>query len=73
MHDTLEEVGLIVDRRLAKVSLPKALDLLMDCYYNDVDGIQEVCTSHGLCSELVRRVQRSRYEDFVLVNMHTFN
>jgi len=66
-RDTLEEVGLLMDRKLAKVSLPKALDLLMDCYYNDLTGIKEACTSHGLCSELVKRIQRSRYEDFILV------
>ncbi|KAF4394150.1 hypothetical protein G4B88_000661 [Cannabis sativa] len=58
-------VGILMDRRLAKVNLQGASDLLRSCYANN-EGIKEVCRFKKLLSELVKRVQHARYEDFVL-------
>ena len=40
-RDTLEEVGLLVNRNLAKVNLYDALDLLRSCYFNNLQARYE--------------------------------
>lgn len=34
-REELEDVGILINRGLAKVSLPEASDLLRICYFND--------------------------------------
>lgn len=63
-RDTLEEVGILMNRLLAKVNLQNASDLLRLCYVND-KGMRDVCSCKKLLSDLVKRVQRARYEEFV--------
>lgn len=65
-RDTLEDVGLLMNRSLSKVNLQEASDLLRFSYVNDNKGVKEVCSCNFLLEELVKRVQRARYEDFVL-------
>lgn len=64
-REELEDVGILINRGLAKVSLPEASDLLRICYFND-EAVKEVCSCNLLLTELVKRVQQARYEDFVL-------
>lgn len=64
-REELEDVGILINRSLAKVNLLAASDLLRLCYFND-DAVKEVCSCNLLLTELVKRVQRARYEDFVL-------
>lgn len=64
-RNTLEEKGLLMNRVLANVNLQEASDLLRFCYVSD-EGMKEVCSLNALLSELVRRVQQARYEDFVI-------
>ena len=66
-RDTLEEVGLLVNRNLAKVNLYDALDLLRSCYFNNLSGVMRVCGCHVLVTELLKRVQQARYEEFILI------
>ena len=47
------------------VNLQEASDLLRFCYVND-EGVKDVCSCNVLLTELVTRVQRTRYEEFVL-------
>ena len=42
-HETLEEVGIIMNRILAKVNLQQASDLLRFRYFND-ECVKEVCS-----------------------------
>lgn len=65
-RDTLEEVGILMNRSLANVNLQDASDLLRFCYVND-EGVKDVCSCNVLLTELVKRVQRARYEEFVLI------
>jgi len=66
-RDTLEVEGLLVNRCLAKVNLKEASDLLRFSYFNNDEGVMEVCRCDVLLTDLFHRVQRARYEDFVLL------
>lgn len=63
---TLEDVGILMNKNLSTVNLQKASDLLRVCYFND-KGVMDVCSCKVLLGELVKRVQRARYERFVLI------
>lgn len=64
-RDKLEDVGLLMKRSLANVNLFEASDLLRICYFND-KFVKDVCSCNVLLTELFKRVQKARYEDFVL-------
>lgn len=66
-RETLEEVGLLINRCLARVNVQEASDLLRFSYFNNDEGVKEVCRCDVLLTELFKRVQRARYEDFVLL------
>ena len=66
-RDTLEEEGLLVNRCLAKVNLKEVSDLLRFSYFNNDEGVMDVCRCDVLLADLFHRVQRARYEDFVLL------
>lgn len=71
-RDTLEEVGLLVRRGLARVNLQEASNLLRVSYYNNDEGIKAVISFEKLMMEFFKRVQRARYEDFVLTLAHAY-
>lgn len=55
-----------MDRRLAKVNLQEASDLVRLCYVNNKEGLRGVCSLNKLLNDLIKRVQRARYEQFIL-------
>lgn len=61
-RETLEDVGLLINRRLAHANLEEASKLLRFCYFND-EAVKEVCSFHVLLTELIKRVQQARYEE----------
>lgn len=63
---TLEDFGILMNQNLSMVNPQKASDLLRICYFND-KGVMDVCSCKVLLQELVKRVQRARYERFVLI------
>lgn len=63
-RDRLEEAGILMNRLLAKVNLPQALDLLRFCYIND-KGMKDVCSCNTLLNDFSKWVQRARYEEFI--------
>lgn len=65
-RDYLEEVGLFMNRKLARVNLEEVSDLLRSCFFNDTTGVKNVSNINALLKELVSRMQQARYEDFVL-------
>ena len=70
-RDRLEELGLLMPRNLANVNLREASDLLRYTYFLD-KGVQDICSCNVLIMELVKRVQRARYEDFVITLAKAF-
>ncbi|YP_005090363.1 DNA-dependent RNA polymerase (mitochondrion) [Phoenix dactylifera] len=64
-RNRLVELGLLMPRNLAYVNLKEASDLLRFSYFSD-KGVQNACSCHVLIKELVKRVQRARYEEFVI-------
>lgn len=64
-RESLVELGLLMPRNLAFVNLKEVSDLLRLCYVSD-EGVQNVCSFNVLLRELVNRVQRARYEEFVI-------
>lgn len=64
-RNRLVELGLLMPRNLAYVNLKEASDLLRFSYFSD-KGIQNACSCNVLIKELVKRVQRARYEDIVI-------
>lgn len=71
-RDTLEEVGLLVRRGLSRVNLHEASNLLRVSYYKNDGGIKAVRSFEMLMMEFFKRVQRARYEDFVLTLAHAY-
>ena len=59
-------------RNLAYVNMKEVSDLLRSCYIND-GGVRDVCSCNVLLGELIRRVQRARYEEFVLMLASAYN
>jgi DNA-directed RNA polymerase len=62
----LEDLGLLMPNVLARVNIKEATDLLGDCFFSNVQGIKALSSYHILLKELFTRVQRARYEDFVI-------
>lgn len=71
-RETLEEVGLLVRRGLSRVNLQEASNLLRVSYYQNDGGIKAVRSFEMLMMEFFKRVQRARYEDFVLTLAHAY-
>lgn len=61
-RDALEEAGLLMNRYLAKVNLEDAAKLLRACHTED----RSVGKYSKLLNDFAKRVQRARYEEFVL-------
>ncbi|XP_059654541.1 probable DNA-directed RNA polymerase [Cornus florida] len=64
-RDFLVAEGLLMNGCLANVNLEEASRLLRHCYFLN-EGVQEVVSFHTLSTDLSKRVQRARYESFVL-------
>lgn len=64
-RESLVELGLLMPRNLAYVNLKEVTDQLRLCYVSD-EGVRNVCSFNVLLRELVKRVQRARYEEFVI-------
>ena len=62
-RSTLEDVGLLENRNLAIVNLKEASDLLRFIYFKN----EEVCRCDVFLTDLIKKVQRARYEDFILI------
>lgn len=58
-------------RNLAYVNLKEASDLLRFSYFSD-KGVQNACSCNVLIIEFVKRVQRARYEEFVLTLAYAY-
>ena len=71
-RDLLEEVGLLLPKNLLKVNLQEASDLLRSCYFND-QVVKDVCSCNVLLTQLVKRVQRARYEEFILTIANAYS
>lgn len=54
-----------MNRRLAKVNIQEASDLLRLCYVND-ESVNGMCSCNTLLNKLFQRMQQARYEEFVL-------
>lgn len=64
-RESLVSFGLLMPRNLAYVNMKEVSDLLRLCYVSD-EGVQNVCSYSVLLKDLVNRVQRARYEDFII-------
>lgn len=65
-RNTFEKVGLLEDRRLGNIkSLNDATNLLRICYVND-PSMEKERKWNKFMSIFLKRVQRARYEDFVI-------
>ena len=64
-RNRLEEVGLLVDRRLSKLNIQKASDKLRSLYFND-EVVKKEISINILLNDLLKRLQQARYEDFIL-------
>jgi len=64
-HPTLEKVGLLMPRLLARVNLKEAFDLLRESYYLN-KAIEGACSLDALLKELAIRAQKARYEDLII-------
>ena len=62
---TLEKVGLLMPGKLARVNLKEAFDLLRKSYYLN-KAIEGACSLNALLKELAIKVQKARYEDFII-------
>jgi len=62
----LEDLGLLMPNVLARVNVKEATDILGDFFFSNVHGIKALTSYHILLKELLTRVQRARYEDFVI-------
>ena len=62
----LEDVGLLVNRNLALVKVKDVCDLLRFLYFNNKD-VQKVCRCDMFITDLIKKVQRARYEDFIFI------
>lgn len=60
-----EKVGLLMPRKLTRVNLKKAYDLLRISYLQDKE-LQKACSLSVLLQELAKRVQRARYEEYII-------
>ncbi|KAG6467753.1 hypothetical protein ZIOFF_074404 (mitochondrion) [Zingiber officinale] len=64
-RDTLVKLGLLITKDLVNVNLSKAFDFMRKCYFNDI-AVQEACSLNSLLMELAKKVQRARYEEFII-------
>jgi DNA-directed RNA polymerase len=62
---TFEKMGLLMPGILARVNLKEAFDLLRKSFYQN-KAIEGTCSLDALLKELSIRVQKARYEDFII-------
>lgn len=62
----LEEKGLLMPKALAGVNPIEASIILRDLYASNVNDIQKASSYNDLLNTLYKRVQRARYEHFVI-------
>lgn len=62
---TLEKEGILMPGILAHVNLKEAYDLMRKCYYQNKE-IKNLSSLSVLLKELANRVQKARYEDFII-------
>lgn len=62
---TLEKIGLLMPGILARVNLKEAFDLLRKSFYLN-KAIEGTCSLDALLKEFSIRVQKARYEDFII-------
>lgn len=61
-----EEAGLLSPEKLAHINMAEACLKLRDAHFNNEKDINKACSLDYLLAEFQRRVQRARYDDFVI-------
>lgn len=64
-NDRLVKSGLLMPSFLASVNIKEATDLLRKCFFQELSDSNK-CTYNKLLNEFLKRVQRARYETFIL-------
>lgn len=64
-YDLLVKSGLLMPKFLASLNVTKAIDLLRMSYLED-PSLMNVCNYQNLVKEFMKRIQRARYETFII-------
>lgn len=64
-YDLLVKSGILMPRFLASLNIPGAINLLRNLYLED-QSIMQVCNFKEVLHEFMVRIQRSRYETFII-------
>ena len=64
-YDRLVKSGLLMPSFLASLNIKEATDLLRKSFFQE-PSVMNICTYNKLLNEFLKRVQRARYETFIL-------
>ncbi|XP_022849119.1 uncharacterized protein LOC111371393 [Olea europaea var. sylvestris] len=64
-YDQLVKSGLLMPKFLASLNVSKSIDLLRMSYVED-PSLMKVCNYQNLVKEFMKRIQRARYETFII-------